>query len=82
MPKTVNPLVKLELFAKAVVTKFEELSPTLPTAVYETVQLVDEVEVVDVVDVVVVVESFLQPRTRNNGSEITSIILSNLIFPP
>ena len=39
---------------------------------------------VDVVDVVVEVDEsfdFFQPRIINNGSETTSIILSNLIFP-
>jgi hypothetical protein len=80
IPKTVNPLVKLELLAKAAVTKFDELSPTLPTAVYETEQLVEEVDVVDVVVEVVESSDFLQPRMRNNGSEKTSIILSNFIF--
>jgi len=71
----VRPFVKLALLAKAAVTKFDEISPTLPTAVYETVHVEVEVEVeVD--------ESsdFLQPRIRNNGSETTSIILSNFIF--
>ena len=75
MPNTVKPLVKFALFASAVVTRFEELSPTLPTTLE---QVVDEVDaVVDEVD-----ESsyFLQPRMRNNGSEKTSIILSNFFF--
>ena len=80
MPKTVRPFVKLELLVKAAVTKFDELSPTLPTAVYETEQLVEEVDVVDVVVEVDESSDFLQPRIRNNGSETTSIILSNLIF--
>ncbi len=45
MPKTVRPFVKLALLAKAAVTKFDEISPTLPTAVYETVHVEVEVEV-------------------------------------
>jgi hypothetical protein len=58
IPNTVKPLVKLALFARAVVTRFEELSPTLPTTpdvvpvllhivVYEVYEVyeVDEVEV-------------------------------------
>jgi hypothetical protein len=80
MPKTVRPFVKLELLAKAAVTKFDEISPTLPTAVYETEQLVEEVYVVDVVVEVDESSDFLHPRIRNNGSETTSIILSNFIF--
>jgi hypothetical protein len=80
MPKTVRPFVKLELLAKAAVTKFDEISPTLPTAVYETEQLVEEVDVVDVVVEVDESSDFLHPRIRNNGSETTSIILSNFIF--
>jgi len=73
----VRPFVKLALLAKAAVTKFDEISPTLPTAVYETVHVEVEVEVEVEVD-----ESsdFLQPRMRNNGSEKTSIILSNFFF--
>ena len=72
IPKTVRPFVKLELLAKAAVTKFDELSPTLPTAVYETVHVEVEVEVDESSD-------FLQPRIRNNGSDTTSIIF-NFIF--
>ena len=40
-----RPFVKLALLAKAAVTKFDEISPTLPTAVYETVHVEVEVEV-------------------------------------
>jgi hypothetical protein len=61
----VRPFVKLELLAKAAVTKFDELSPTLPTAVYETEQLVEEVDVVDVVVEVDESSDFLHPRIRN-----------------
>jgi hypothetical protein len=75
MPNTVKPLVKFALFASAVVTRFEELSPTLPTTLE---QVVDEVDAV--VDEVDESSDFLQPRMRNNGSEKTSIILSNFIF--
>ena len=78
MPNTVKPLVKFALFASAVVTRFEELSPTLPTTLE---QVVDEVDaVVDEVDEVDESSDFLQPRMRNNGSEKTSIILSNFFF--
>jgi hypothetical protein len=77
MPNTVKPLVKFALFASAVVTRFEELSPTLPTTLE---QLVQEVYVVDVVVEVDESSDFLHPRIRNNGSETTSIILSNFIF--
>ena len=80
MPKTVRPFVKLELLAKAAVTKFDEISPTLPTDVYETEQLVEEVYIVDIVVEVDESSDFLQPRMRNNGSEKTSIILSNFFF--
>ena len=91
MPNTVKPLVKFALFASAVVTRFEELSPTLPTtleqvvdevdAVVDVVDEVDEVDaVVDEVDEVDESSDFLQPRMRNNGSEKTSIILSNFFF--
>ena len=80
MPKTVRPFVKLELLAKAAVTKFDEISPTLPTAVYETDQLVEEVYVVNVVVEVDESSDFLYPRKRNNGSETTGIILNNFIF--
>jgi hypothetical protein len=79
MPNTVKPLVKFALFASAVVTRFEELSPTLPTTpdvVPVLEQVVDVVDAVDAVDVV----SFLQPGIRNNGRETTRIILSNFIF--
>ena len=75
MPNTVKPLVKFALFASAVVTRFEELSPTLPTTLE---QVVDEVDAV--VDEVDESSDFLQPRMRNNGSEKTSIILSNFFF--
>jgi len=68
MPNTVKPLVKFALFASAVVTRFEELSPTLPTTLEQVVDEVDESS------------DFLQPRMRNNGSEKTSIILSNFFF--
>ena len=44
--------------------------------------VVDEVDVVDVVVEVDESSDFLQPRIRNNGSETTSIILSNSFFPP
>ena len=68
----------MHFFASAVVTRFEELSPTLPTTLE---QVVDEVDaVVDEVDEVDESSDFLQPRMRNNGSEKTSIILSNFIF--
>jgi hypothetical protein len=93
MPNTVKPLVKFALFASAVVTRFEELSPTLPTTLEQVVDevdaVVDEVDEADEVDEVdefdefdEVDESsdFLQPRMRNNGSEKTSIILSNFFF--
>ena len=82
MPNTVKPLVKFVLFASAVVTRFEELSPTLPTTpdvvpVLEQVDdVVDAVDAVDVVDVV----AFLQPGIRNYGRETTRTILSNFIF--
>ena len=33
IPNTVNPFVKFALFASAVVTLFDELSPTFPTCV-------------------------------------------------
>ena len=83
MPNTVKPLVKFALFASAVVTRFEELSPTLPTTP-DVVPVLEQVDVVvDAVDVdvdVVDVVSFLQPGIRNNGREITRIILSNFIF--
>ena len=78
MPNTVKPLVKFALFASVVVTRFEELSPTLPTTLE---QVVDEVDaVVDEVDEVNESSDFLQPRMKNNGSEKTSIILSNFFF--
>ena len=65
MPKTVRPFVKLALLAKVAVTKFDDLSPTLPTAVYETEQLVEEVDVVDVVVEVDESSDFLHPIIRN-----------------
>jgi hypothetical protein len=72
--------VKLELFAKAAVTKFDELSPTLPTAVYETVQLVEVVAVVDAVEVAV--ESVLVEQL--NAKKATKVqparILSGVLF--
>ena len=87
MPNTVKPLVKFALFASAVVTRFEELSPTLPTTLEQVVDevdaVVDEVDEADEVDEVDEVDEssdFLQPRMRNNGSEKTSIILSNFFF--
>jgi hypothetical protein len=76
MPNTVKPLVKFALFASAVVTRFEELSPTLPTTPDVVPVLEQVVDAVDAVDVV----SFLQPGIRNNGRETTRIILSNFIF--
>ena len=84
MPNTVKPLVKFALFASAVVTRFEELSPTLPTTLEQVVDevdaVVDEVDEADEVDEVDESSDFLQPRMRNNGSEKTSIILSNFFF--
>jgi|TARA_B100001105_G_scaffold245960_1_gene229204 hypothetical protein len=80
IPKTVRPFVKLELLAKAAVTKFDELSPTLPTAVYETVQVVDEVAVVDVVEVAV--ESVLveQLNAKKAVKVQPARILSEVLF--
>ena len=84
MPNTVKPLVKFALFASAVVTRFEELSPTLPTTLEQVVDevdaVVDEVDEADEVDEVDESSDSLQPRMRNNGSEKTSIILSNFFF--
>jgi hypothetical protein len=78
IPNTVKPLVKLALFARAVVTRFEELSPTLTTTP-DVVPVLLHV-IVDEVDEVDEVEVFFQPIIRNNGKEKTRIILNHFIF--
>ena len=74
----------MHFFARAVVTLFDKLSPTLATTPADDPVLEQlSTEVVWAVDEVDVESSdFLQPIIRINGKDKTKIILNDFIFPP